>query len=65
MKEEIFGPILPILTFSNISEAINMINGMDKPLAVYYYGKSICNANLTRVMDETSSGAFVVNDAVS
>ena len=35
MQEEIFGPILPILTVSNLDEAINVINAGDKPLSLY------------------------------
>jgi len=65
MKEEIFGPILPVITFKNIGEAIDFINKIDKPLAVYYFGKNSCgNANMMRVKEETTSGAFLVNDAV-
>lgn len=63
MKEEIFGPILPVHTYKNIGEAIEFINKLDKPLAVYYFGKnSSSNSNLKRVKNETSSGAFLVND---
>ena len=38
MKEEIFGPILPIITIANIDEAIKHINEGEKPLALYYFG---------------------------
>lgn len=38
MKEEIFGPILPVLTFQNLSDAIEIINNKDKPLVIYYFG---------------------------
>lgn len=64
MQEEIFGPILPIVTFSNITEAINLINSKDKPLAVYYFGRSFMNANKDRVNNETSSGCFSVNECL-
>jgi acyl-CoA reductase-like NAD-dependent aldehyde dehydrogenase len=40
MKEEIFGPILPFHTFKTIDEAINIIQKGEKPLAIYYFGKS-------------------------
>ena len=47
MKEEIFGPILPVYTYKNIGEAIQFIGKLDKPLSVYYFGKnSGWNANL-------------------
>src|SRR5699024_8400679 len=39
MEEEIFGPILPILTFTKIDEAISAINAQEKPLALYFFGK--------------------------
>jgi len=63
MKEEIFGPILPVFTYKNIGEAIEFVGKLDKPLAVYYFGtNSWGNKNLMRVKNETSSGAFLVND---
>lgn len=40
MKEEIFGPILPIFTFEKIEEVISFINSREKPLALYYYGST-------------------------
>jgi len=62
MKEEIFGPILPIIVVKDVDEAIKYINERAKPLAVYYFG---CNlrANGKKVKNETSSGAFVQNEA--
>lgn len=63
MSEETFGPIVGLITYKNIDEAIKIINSKPKPLAVYYYGtNSNKNENLMRLMRETSSGAFVVND---
>jgi acyl-CoA reductase-like NAD-dependent aldehyde dehydrogenase len=56
MNEEIFGPVLPIVSFSDINSVINHINSKDKPLAVYYFGKLLSNVNLGRLMEETSSG---------
>jgi len=38
MLDEIFGPILPVLTFSKIEEAIQFINEREKPLMIYYFG---------------------------
>jgi aldehyde dehydrogenase (NAD+) len=64
MNEEIFGPVLPIITFKNIDEAIDIINKKDKPLAVYYFGKSYNNPNRDKLNDETSSGAFSVNEVM-
>lgn len=61
-QEEIFGPILPILTFSKIEEAINFINSKPKPLALYYFGNDAQNSQ--KVIEETSSGNVVINDCV-
>lgn len=63
MKDEIFGPIFPVFTYKNIQEAIEFIQNIEKPLAVYYFGRnSWSNKNLMRLKEETSSGAFLVND---
>lgn len=59
MEEEIFGPVLPVLSFSKIEEAINFINKKEKPLTVYYFGKYFRNPNREKIMKETTSGAFV------
>jgi acyl-CoA reductase-like NAD-dependent aldehyde dehydrogenase len=64
MQEEIFGPILPIISFRAIDETIKIINEKDKPLAVYYFGKRNSNVNRDRLMNETSSGAFVQNEVM-
>lgn len=60
MSEEIFGPVLPVLSWSRIEDVISFINGKDKPLAVYYFGPCMYNTqNRERLVKETSSGAFV------
>lgn len=64
MKEEIFGPVIPVITFKDISEVINHINDGDKPLAIYYYGKSFSNPNNDRLLNETSSGSYIVNETI-
>ena len=52
MKEETFGPILPILTYKNMDEAIQIINQMDKPLGVYYFGaNSSRNKNMYKLKE--------------
>ena len=58
-EEEIFGPILPIRTFKNISEPISHINKGEKPLALYIYASD--NENIEEVVNGTRSGAVVVN----
>lgn len=61
MKEEVFGPLLPILEFEQLTEAIKFINERPKPLALYYFGKS----GLDQVLRTTSSGGVCVNDTVT
>lgn len=62
MKEEIFGPILPIITYKNIDEAIEFINDRHKPLSLYYFGES--KENRLKLERETSSGALSVNECI-
>ncbi len=40
MKDEIFGPILPVIEFGHFDEVINHINANEKPLALYYFGNT-------------------------
>ncbi len=58
-QEEVFGPILPLRTYNNLSEVISHINKEEKPLALYIYSKK--NNNIDQIIKETSSGAVVVN----
>jgi len=62
MKEEIFGPLMPIVTYKHLDEAIVFINKREKPLALYLF--SYNKKNQKRVLEETSSGALVFNDCV-
>lgn len=59
-KEEIFGPILPILTYSNLEEVIETINKTEKPLALYIFSKSRKNQNY--ILNNTSSGTTAINE---
>jgi len=62
MQEEIFGPILPIIEYTDITEAIALINSKPKPLALYIFTQ---NKNLQKqVLQETSSGGVCINDTV-
>ncbi|WP_304234171.1 aldehyde dehydrogenase family protein [Jiulongibacter sediminis] len=60
MEEEIFGPVLPVLTYENFDEAINLINQGEKPLAIYMFGGS--SATKKALEQKTSSGPIVHND---
>jgi aldehyde dehydrogenase (NAD+) len=62
MQEEIFGPILPVLEYDDIAEAIALINSRPKPLALYLFSQ---NKHLQkRVLQETSSGGVCINDTL-
>ena len=60
MQEEIFGPILPVVTVDDVDDAIAAVNAGDKPLALYVFG----DENVDKVLAETSSGGACVNDAM-
>ncbi|KAF3440751.1 hypothetical protein FNV43_RR19037 [Rhamnella rubrinervis] len=62
MTEEIFGPLLPIITLRNIQESIEFINSRPKPLAIYAFTKD--EAFKRRILSETSSGSVVFNDVM-
>ena len=62
MQEEIFGPILPVLTYEKLEEAIAQINAQPKPLALYLFSKN--KAKQEQVLNETSSGGVCINDTV-
>ena len=54
---------MPVFTVKNINESIDFVNKLDKPLAVYYFGKnSFRNKNMVAVKERTTSGAFLVNE---
>ena len=62
MQEEIFGPILPILTYRSLDEAITAINQRPKPLALYLFTKDQATQN--RVLHYTSAGSLCINDVI-
>ncbi|MCC2656263.1 MAG: aldehyde dehydrogenase family protein [Panacagrimonas sp.] len=62
MDEEIFGPLLPIIPFTNLDQVIGEINAMQKPLALYVWSRN--EANIEAVMKRTSSGGACINHAV-
>ncbi len=59
MAEEIFGPILPVITVSGVGEAVDAVNAGDKPLALYVFSED--RAVVERVISSTSSGGVGVN----
>jgi aldehyde dehydrogenase (NAD+) len=62
MTEEIFGPLLPILPFADVSEVVRQINAAPKPLALYVWSKT--QSHIDRLLTETSSGGACVNHTV-
>ncbi|OGA35249.1 MAG: aldehyde dehydrogenase [Betaproteobacteria bacterium RIFCSPLOWO2_12_FULL_64_23] len=62
MQEEIFGPILPVLGYDRIEEAIAYINRHDRPLALYWFGSD--GANRDKVLSQTISGGVTLNDCI-
>jgi len=62
MKEEIFGPVLPIITYQTIEEAIHLVNRMSKPLALYIFSKN--KKNIHQIIKNTSAGGTCVNDVL-
>lgn len=61
MNEEIFGPILPVITFTNLQIALAYINTKEKPLALYYFGSDKTG---NEVLKRTSSGGVCINDTI-
>lgn len=62
MTDEIFGPLLPVIPYTDLNEVINYINSKEKPLAVYYFSKD--RKKQRRMIMETSSGACLINDVL-
>lgn len=62
MEDEIFGPILPIITYKDLNEVIEQINLKSKPLALYIFSKS--GKNINYIIKNTSAGGTCVNDVL-
>jgi aldehyde dehydrogenase (NAD+) len=62
MEDEIFGPILPVLKYSNLDEAIRTIKSLPKPLSCYVFSNS--RSSKKKVMNQLSFGGGGVNEAV-
>lgn len=63
MQEEIFGPLLPLIEYDDIDEAIAFVNQRPQPLALYCFSES--RAIQDKVLRETSSGGGCINDTIS
>lgn len=62
MQEEIFGPVLPILTYRDLDEALAYINEHDRPLALYLFDRD--RRRIRDVLERTVSGGVTVNDTI-
>lgn len=61
MQEEIFGPVLPMITFNDRSEALEFVLEREKPLALYYFGKK---RDAEEFIHKTSAGGSCINDVI-
>ncbi len=61
MQEEIFGPLLPLMTFDSLDKVVDFINANEKPLAFYYFGT---NKVAKEILSKTTSGGGCINDTL-
>jgi acyl-CoA reductase-like NAD-dependent aldehyde dehydrogenase len=62
MQDEIFGPLLPLVPYDNLDQAIAYVNDRPRPLALYYFGNF--DDHIQRVLNETVAGGVTINDAL-
>ncbi|MFZ5669703.1 MAG: coniferyl aldehyde dehydrogenase [Pseudomonadota bacterium] len=62
MQEEIFGPVLPVKTYRQVDEAVDYVNGRDRPLGLYWFGTD--EGEKDWVLERTTSGGVTINDVV-
>jgi coniferyl-aldehyde dehydrogenase len=62
MQEEIFGPLLPILPYERLDDALAFVNARPRPLALYWFGRD--KARAQRVLHETIAGGVTINDVL-
>lgn len=62
MKDEIFGPLLPVKTYGALDEAVAYVNAHARPLGLYYFGTD--TAEQEKVLARTTSGGVTINDVV-
>lgn len=63
MQEEIFGPILPVIGYSDIGQALAYINSHDKPLALYVFSEN--QKAIDSIINNTASGGVAINETIS
>ncbi|MEM1151507.1 MAG: aldehyde dehydrogenase family protein, partial [Pseudomonadota bacterium] len=62
MQDEIFGPVLPIKSYTQTQEAVAYVNANDRPLGLYYFGEDAGEKDM--VLNSTTSGGVTVNDVI-
>jgi coniferyl-aldehyde dehydrogenase len=62
MKNEIFGPVLPVKRYKHLDETLDYINAHPRPLGLYYFGQDSNEEN--KVLTHTTSGGVTVNDVI-
>ncbi len=62
MQDEIFGPLLPLVPYDNLDQAIAYVNRRPRPLALYYFGNF--DDHIQRVLNETVAGGVTINEAL-
>jgi len=62
MKEEIFGPILPVITYKDLDQAIEYVNNGDRPLALYYFDHN--RKRIRSILNKTIAGGVTINDCI-
>lgn len=62
MKDEIFGPILPIIYYENVEQALQLVQGREKPLALYIFSRN--NNYVDHILANTTAGGTTINDAM-
>ena len=62
MQEEIFGPLLPIISYNTLSDAIAWVNAGERPLALYFFSKN--DKNIAQVLKQTHAGGVAINECI-
>ena len=62
MQAEIFGPILPIVAYSSMEDALSFIHARPRPLALYYFDRN--KSRIRKVLEQTVSGGVTINDCI-
>jgi aldehyde dehydrogenase (NAD+) len=62
MQQEIFGPIIPVLNFSDVDQVVQFVNGKPKPLALYCFSDN--KSFIQRIINEVPSGGVTINDTL-